>query len=134
MRTPTFLEVLSIAIGGALGTLARFGAGLFAQRFLNDGFPYGTLAVNVVGCFLMGIAGTAFAAKTHAVPPFLVAAATVGFLGGFTTFSAFGNETFRHFEAGRPAVACLNIAANVGFGLFAVWAGHLAAKGFAGGG
>lgn len=127
MRSPTVLEVVSIALGGTLGTLARFGVGLVSQRFLGDGFPYGTLAVNVVGCFLMGIAGT-LGPKTHGLPPYLFAAATVGFLGGFTTFSAFGNETFRRFEAGRAGVALGNVAANVCLGLFAVWVGHQVAK------
>lgn len=127
MRSPTFLEVLCVAVGGALGTLARYGVGLAAHRFWGEGFPYGTLTVNLVGCFLMGLAGT-IGAKTQAVPQFVVAAVTVGFLGGLTTFSAFGNETFRHLEGGRTTLALGNIAANVGIGLLAVWAGAALAK------
>lgn len=129
MRYATILEVVSIALGGTMGTLARYGVGLLSQRFLGDSFPYGTLTVNVVGCFLMGIAGT-IGPKTHGMSSILVAAATIGFLGGFTTFSAFGNETFRHFEAGRSAIAIGNVAANVCLGLLAVWGGHLLAKQF----
>ena len=132
MRSPSLVEVLSVALGGAIGTLARFGVGWCSQRLLGDGFPYGTLAVNVLGCFLMGLAGY-FSLKTHAAPQFVVLAVTVGFLGGFTTFSAFGNETFRHLEAGRPSVALVNVAANVVVGLLAVWVGSLAARAMAGG-
>lgn len=132
MRSPTIVEVLCIALGGALGTLSRYGVGILSQRFLGDGFPYGTLTVNVVGCFFMGLIGT-IGAKTQIVPQFVVAAATIGFLGGFTTFSAFGNETYRHFEAGRTVLALGNIAANVCLGLLAVWAGNLAAKWMVGG-
>ena len=128
----TMALYLLIALGGALGTMSRYGVGILTQRFLNDGFPYGTLTVNVVGCFLMGLIGT-IGAKTQVVPQFVVAAATIGFLGGFTTFSAFGNETFRHFEAGRTLLALGNIAANVCLGLLAVWAGNLMAKLMVGG-
>ena len=115
-----------------MGTLARYGVGLAAQRWLGEGLPLATLAVNLGGCFLMGLAGF-FSLKTHAVPQFVVVALTVGFLGGFTTFSAFGNETFRHFEAGRPAIALGNILANVLGGLLAVWLGAWLARMLIGG-
>ena len=130
MRPPTLVEVFSVALGGAIGTLARFGVGWCSNRLLGESFPFGTLAVNVLGCFLMGLAGY-FTFKTHAAPQFVVLALTVGFLGGFTTFSAFGNETFRHFEAGRPTVALVNIAANVLIGLLSVWGGNLVARAMA---
>jgi CrcB protein len=127
VRSPTIAEALCVALGGAAGTLARYGVGLASHRYLGEGLPYGTLAVNLAGCFLMGLAGF-FTLKTHAVPQFVVVAMTVGFLGGFTTFSAFGNETFRHFEAGRPAIALGNILANVVGGLLAVWLGAWLAR------
>lgn len=133
VRGPILLEVLCVALGGVLGTLLRYGVGIGSGRLLGDAFPYGTLAVNLVGCFLMGLAGY-FTHKTHAVPPYMVTAMTVGFLGGLTTFSAFGNETFRHFEAGRPTIALVNVAANLGLGLLAIWAGNLAARTLAAGG
>jgi CrcB protein len=121
------VEALCVALGGSVGTLARYGVGLAAERFVGNAFPFGTLAVNVTGCLLMGLAGY-FTHKTHAVPQYVVTALTVGFLGGFTTFSAFGNETFRHLEAGRAAIALANVAANLGLGLAAVWVGNAAAR------
>jgi CrcB protein len=122
MRRAILAEIVAVAVGGAAGTLARYGVGLLAQRHFGNAFPIGTLAVNLMGCFLMGIAGY-LSHKTHAVPHFVVTAATVGFLGGLTTFSAFGNETFRHLETGRMAIAFVNVGANVALGIIAVWPG-----------
>jgi CrcB protein len=118
-----------VALGGLIGTLARYGVGVTAERWLGRGFPFGTLTVNVVGCFLIGLVGC-ISHKSHALPPYLVTAINVGFLGGLTTFSAFGNETFRHFEAGRTGVALASLAANLLLGLTAVWAGDAAGQSF----
>jgi CrcB protein len=121
------MEVLCVALAGAIGTVARYGLGVGAERLCGNNFPYGTLVVNLAGCFVMGLAGY-FGHKTHSVPHYVVTAVTVGFLGGFTTFSAFGNETFRHLEAGRSAIALVNVVANVVLGLVAVWGGNAIAK------
>lgn len=128
------LHVLFVAIGGACGALARYGVGLAAGRLLGKGFPWGTLVVNVAGCFIMGIVleimadleGRPLAALTPGVRhqlDFWHKAVAIGFLGGLTTFSTFGGDTLRELQEGRPAVALTNVAANVILSLFAVWLG-----------
>ena len=125
-------DVLFVAAGGSLGALARYGVGLAAARLLGKGFPWGTLAVNVAGCFLMGLVMELFLDfESHSEPtPALrlqmalwKQGVAIGFLGGLTTFSSFGADTLRDFQAGLPVLALANIAANVVLSLAAVWAG-----------
>ncbi len=81
------MTYLWIALGSALGGCARYAMGTAVSQWLGPGFPYGTLGVNVLGCFLIGV----FAATLEALPwrQFLI----IGFCGGFTTFSSFSLET-----------------------------------------
>jgi len=116
----SWLVVLCIACGGALGAVSRYGLSNFAHYLLGDHFPFGTLAVNVLGCFLLGIAGGVAVSLMH---PVLRSGATTGFLGALTTFSTFGLETIRHFEKGEYLHASGNVAANLFAGLVAVAAG-----------
>ena len=112
---------LLVGLGGALGSMARYGMGLALP---STGFPYATLAVNVIGCFCIGLALPTMA-RAEAISPEVRLLAVIGFLGGFTTFSAFGNETVALMRPGSGAgVALLNIAANVGLGLAAVILGR----------
>ena len=115
-------EIALIATFGALGALARYGTNVLAARLLGDGFAFGTLAVNVVGCFLLGLV---VAVANQQVPNHALwrAALGVGFLGALTTFSTFGFETFVFLEKQRYALAALNISANLLIGLLCVWAG-----------
>ena len=116
--------LVAIGIAGALGALARYGVSLAALRWLGPSFPYGTLTVNLVGCFLLGIVAE-YAFDDHGLATTTRAVVGTGFLGAFTTFSTFGVETFRAIEAGDWGVAAANIAINVIGGL------ALAAAGFA---
>jgi CrcB protein len=121
-----------VAVGGSLGALSRYAVGLAAARIAGSGFPWGTLAVNVIGCFLMGIVMewildleshkelTAEATRRLA---FWRQGVAIGFLGGLTTFSSFGADTLRELHAGQVSVGLGNIAANVLLSLAAVWAG-----------
>lgn len=113
---------LLIAAAGAIGAVARYGVGLWVHRILGHNFAFGTLAVNVLGCLLLGILFSLEATTTWVSPPLRLLAA-VGFLGAFTTFSAFGFETFRYLQNGATHLAALNVAANLVLGLGAVWLG-----------
>jgi fluoride exporter len=108
-------------IGGFIGSALRYAVtGFFQDWTKSINFPYGTLAVNLIGCFLIGflsqLAETrgVFTAETRTL-------VFIGVLGGFTTFSAFGNETMNLWRDGENLLAVANIAANVVLGLAAVW-------------
>jgi CrcB protein len=114
----------AIGVGGAAGTLARYGVGGLAQR-LSATFPVSTLLINVVGSFLLGflmrwLLGTA-------ASPELRAALTIGFCGGFTTFSTFSYETARLMESGSWARAGTYVALSVLGSLLATFAGFVVA-------
>lgn len=94
--------LLMIGAAGALGTMARYGIGLWAGRTLGEHFAFGTLAVNVLGCLLLGIL-LELERTTSLVTPSLKLLAAVGFLGALTTFSTFGYETFRYWQGGTGA-------------------------------
>jgi CrcB protein len=115
-------EIALIASFGALGALARYGTSVLAARLLGSGFAYGTLAVNLIGCFLLGLVVEVFHQQmpTHNA---WRAALGVGFLGALTTFSTFGVETFAFIEKQRYAAAALNVGTNLIIGLLCVWAG-----------
>lgn len=115
-------ELLLVASFGAVGAASRYGAGVLAQRWLGHGFAYGTLAVNLLGCFLLGFVMHVVAAR-ESLSTDLRAAIGIGFLGAFTTFSTFGLETFLYIEERRYTLAGVNVAANLLLGLLLVWAG-----------
>ena len=132
-------EVFFVAVGGALGALARYGTGLLAGRALGTNFPWGTLLVNVAGCFLMGVVLHLLSdLEVHAaeIPSdrlrleFWHKAVAIGFLGGLTTFSTFGADTIRGLAGGHAQLAVLNVLANVVFSLVAVWLGLMTAQAF----
>ena len=112
------MNLLLVAVGGALGAVARYGVGIGAARWLGLGFPWGTLAVNVVGGFAMGW----LAARVGPEQEALRLALGVGVLGGFTTFSAFSLETVRLMEH-QPGLAALYAAASVVLSVGACWLG-----------
>lgn len=114
-------KVLLVLIGGGVGSLARYGTTLLAGRVLGAGFPWGTLAVNLVGCFLIG-ASLGLAERTTLISPSLRLFFVTGFLGGLTTFSSYALETVVAARGGAgPALA--NFAANNVAGLALVVAG-----------
>jgi CrcB protein len=121
-----------VAIGSALGGVARHGLGLLiAQRF-GTTFPWGTLAVNVLGSCAIGVCGAWLidAQRAHAL--LFREFAMVGFLGGFTTFSAFSLQTLQLLRDGKAALAAANAVGSVILCLLAVWIGFtLASRGVA---
>ncbi len=118
---------LLVALFGAIGAVARYGSGLAVAHWLGDRFAYATLAVNVLGCFLLAMLAHVSTA-TELVSPELRIALGVGFLGAFTTFSTFGYETMKFAEDGVWHLAVGNVAANLALGLLAVWGGLILAR------
>jgi CrcB protein len=116
--------MLLIAIGfaGALGALARYGVSLAALRWFGEDFPYGTLLVNLAGCFLLGVIAE-LTMEDAGLAPQTRAILGTGFLGAFTTFSTFGVETYRAMQAGALGVAASNVVINVVGGIVLVAAG-----------
>lgn len=112
------MNLLLVAVGGALGAVARYGVGVGAARWLGLAFPWGTLAVNVLGGFAMGW----LAARVGPEQEALRLALGVGVLGGFTTFSAFSLETVKLMEH-QPGLAALYVAASVVLSVGACWLG-----------
>ncbi|MDD4160096.1 MAG: fluoride efflux transporter CrcB [Synergistaceae bacterium] len=113
---------MAVAIGGALGACARYFVSQWAASRLGADFPYGTLLVNVVGCFLLGLFLT-LATERIIVNPYWRLLVAVGFLGSLTTFSSFSYETLRLLDAAGLLSAISNAALNVCAGLLAAWAG-----------
>jgi CrcB protein len=102
-------RVLLIGLAGALGTLSRYGIGLWAGKTLGAGFPYGTLIVNVVGCFLIALVYHV-ALATTLLSPTLRLTLTTGFMGGLTTYSSFNYETTTLLRDRAWATGLANIA------------------------
>lgn len=124
----TFLVKLAlIFIASGVGGVCRYLLSGWAQKLANGSFPAGTLAVNVLGCLLIGFLSAAFAGRWLVREEYRVAL-IVGVLGGFTTFSAFGLETFALLNDGQYARAAWNVIASVGLGLASVWAGYRLAE------
>jgi CrcB protein len=122
------LRLTLIAIFGAIGTLARYGLQGVVQVRTGGAFPYGTLIVNLSGCFLLGLIGQ-FTMNRLVISPDWRVAIAVGFFGGYTTFSSFGWETAKMLEDGEWLRAATYVAASVVAGLFLSVAGiHLANK------
>lgn len=116
---------LAVALGGAIGSVARLGLGAYAQRF-HFAFPWATLGINVAGSFLLGVLVSIPA--DSALPPEWRAALTVGFCGGFTTFSTFSYEGLRLLQAGETIRAALYVTSSVLLCMAAVFAGFIASR------
>lgn len=120
-------KILLVGLGGFVGSALRYWLGGVVQAAAGGStFPFGTLAVNVTGCFAIGFLSQ-LGETQGALSPGSRALLVVGLLGGFTTFSAFGNETLNLLRDSQRLAALANISANVLAGLGAVWLGRLAA-------
>lgn len=123
------MQSVWIGMAGFLGAVSRYQVEGWVSRHTGDDFPLGTLAVNVSGCLLLGFVITLFTERLMP-SPHLRAAVTIGFLGAYTTFSTFAYEALRLGEDGAPARALLYVAASVGLGVLAAWAGTALGKAF----
>ena len=115
-----------ICLAGAAGSGARYLIALWSAQRFGSAFPYGTLIVNLGGCFI--IAASMHAALALGWSPTTRAAVTIGFIGGLTTYSSFNYETLRLFEEGAPLTAAVNVAVTVLGGWASGWLGLLTAR------
>jgi CrcB protein len=112
---------LYIALGGALGAVARYGLGRWIHSWAGDGFPWGTFAINAIGSFLIGLSLRYL--EGIAAAPELRALMTVGLLGAFTTFSTFTYDTIVLLQEGAWTRAALYALGSLAIGLLAVGSG-----------
>ena len=119
---------LLVGLGGALGTMCRYGLGGLLLRFRGGStFPFETLVINVLGCLVIGLLAGLSESRgvfTGTTRVFLF----IGVLGGFTTFSTFGYETFQLLRDGQRFTALASTTLQVMLGISAVWAGHVLSK------
>jgi CrcB protein len=128
-----FTTCLIVMVGGAIGTLARYAVSTVMAPLSRD-LPWGTIAINISGSFLIGLIGTlTLGTGKYALPESARLFLMVGFCGGYTTFSAFSLQTLDLLRAGALGRAALNIGLSVLLCIAAVAAGHLLAAHFNGG-
>ena len=121
------LKLAVIGFGGFIGAIGRYLLSGIVQKQLGSGFPYGTLAVNVVGCFLLGVV-MHLVQNEGMFTPNVRLFITIGILGAFTTYSTFGYETLALISAREIWPGLLNILGNVVLGLLAVWLGAVSVR------
>jgi CrcB protein len=121
------LKYLMVGIGGCLGSVLRFWVSSYIGGRMGTRFPYGTLVINITGSFLVGLAFALLTAKTQWSPNwrYLI---PIGFIGGYTTFSAFELETLRTIQDGQLELGLLYVATSVIIGFVAVWGGMVAGR------
>ena len=126
------LQVIWIGLGGFIGAILRYAVSGGVQQMLrNSAFPFGTLAVNLIGSFIFGWL-TIYADQSNLVSTETRAFLFVGFLGAFTTFSTFGNDSYSLFNGGDNWFALLNIGFHIFLGVGAIWLGRFIGKSFVG--
>lgn len=125
-------KVLAVAVGGAVGAVLRYLVSGWTQRMAGPAFPAGTLAVNVIGCLLLGFLGAAFSRYVLVRDEWRLVI-LVGGLGAFTTYSTYGYETVTLINEGQRWYALVNVVASNAAGLTAVWAGYRLAERWYGG-
>ena len=116
-------KTIYIALAGLVGTLLRYWVSGFVARRYGETFPWGTMTVNLIGCLVTG-AVFFLTEERFLVSPALRAVILIGLLGGFTTFSSYGLQTFTLLRDGELGLAILNVAASNILGLFMVWVGY----------
>ena len=117
------LVVIAIAVGGAAGALARYGVDRLIEHHVFTIFPWSTFTINVIGYFLAGLSTAALVDRHHA-PDWLRIGVIVGFLGAYTTFSTFSQETRDLLAGGQMSLAFLNVVGSASVGVAAVVAGN----------
>lgn len=121
------LDLVVVAIGGAIGSVTRYMLGNFITKNYHGSFPVGTFAINILGCFLMGLCMSSLIQKEMAETTWRLFLC-VGLLGGFTTFSSFGYEAITMLSNGKTLMAGMYAGCSVVAGLFSAITGMMVAK------
>lgn len=121
-QSRSMIQAFLVAVGGAIGSVLRYYVGQLALRIAGPAFPWGTLTVNVVGCFIIGVFAEMIVRRFDASPELRLLLIT-GFLGGLTTFSSFSLDAILLCERGATVASAVYIAASVGLSLAAVIGG-----------
>jgi len=124
----TLQNGLLVALGGAIGSVLRYAVALAAVAWVGPGFPWGTLTVNVLGCFIVGLVAELATGGLVGISPGVRVFLVTGICGGFTTFSSFGLETLQLTRDGALGAAFAYVAGSLVLGLVAVYAGIIAAR------
>jgi fluoride exporter len=120
-------KYLWIAIGGSLGSLARFWVGSTIADRMGTKFPYGTFVINITACAIIGFS-LAFLGRRTGLNPAWRFLVPIGFVGAYSTFSTFEWETFSSLQTGSMLIAGLYVVLSIVLGLVAVWCGVLVAR------
>jgi len=121
------VRILLVGLGGFVGTLFRYWlSGVIARRY-GETFPLGTLVVNAIGCFIIGFLFYFFYDRSLTTPTARTVV-LIGVIGGFTTFSSYGLQTFTLLRDGELFLALVNVVASNALGLALVWLGYILAK------
>lgn len=122
------LDTFLIFVGAGCGGVLRYWISNISYAFLGRQFPYGTLIVNISGCFLMGLLFVLLVERFNGVSPQLRSLLLIGLLGGYTTFSSFSIETLNLFENGAFLAGVVNILLSVTLCLTATWLGIIGGR------
>lgn len=122
-----FKSILLVGLGGAVGSILRYLSSLFITRYFNSVFPLATFAVNIIGCFLIGLI-FGYMEKEQITNDTIKYLFITGFCGGYTTFSTFAIENVGLIQSEHTLSAFAYIAASIITGLFAVWLGLIVFK------
>lgn len=123
------MDFLAVALGGALGSMLRFATQNVFRAGFGAVFPWGTLVVNLLGSFLIGLSAAVAERGWPGMRPWII----TGFLGGFTTFSAFSFENVHLIRNGQPLAFVLNIVVSVAGGVLLAYAGYAWGRSLMGG-
>ena len=123
------MEIISVAVGGALGAVCRYLLGNFISRASGSALPWGTFAINIIGCFCMGLLMTLIVER-GLLPAAWRLFLCVGLLGGFTTFSTFSNDGLMLIKQGFYGLFALYTLLSILLGFFAVLGGSILGKTF----
>jgi fluoride exporter len=122
-------KYLLIAVGGALGSLARYAVGSTVANRMGSRFPYGTFVINLTACLIIGFSLTLMNRRTGMNPAWRLLI-PIGFVGAYSTFSTFEWETYVSLESGAFLIGALYVALSCLLGLLAVWLGAVLARAF----